>query len=217
MHGGGPAVVAGRPLPDEYVSENVELVQAGLANLLHHIGIVKKSGIKPVVCLNSFYTDTPAEIEVVRQAVEAAGARFAVSEHWLKGGEGAIELAKVVVEACEEEPSLEYLYPLEMPFRQRVDVIAREVYGADGVDWTPAAEAKAKAFEADPYYADFSTMMVKTQLSLSHEPSWKGVPKGWRLPVRDVLVYGGAKFLCPMAGSITLMPGTGSGTLPTAG
>ncbi len=162
MHGGGPAVVPGRPLPDEYVSENVELVQAGLANLLHHIGIVKKSGIKPVVCLNSFYTDTPAEIEAVRQAVEAAGARFAVSEHWLKGGEGAIELAKVVVEACEEEPSLEYLYPLEMPFRQRVDMIAREVYGADGVDWTPAAEAKAKAFEADPAYADFSTMMVKT-------------------------------------------------------
>jgi len=210
MHGGGPAVVPGRALPEEYTKENIGLVEKGLANLLHHVSIVKKSGINPVVCLNSFYTDTAAEVDVVRKAVEAAGARFAVSEHWLKGGEGAIELAKVVMEACEEEPKLNYLYPLEMPFRQRVEIIAKEVYGADGVDWTPEAEAKAKAFEANPEYRDFATMMVKTQLSLSHDPSLKGVPKGWRLPVRDVLVYGGARFLCPMAGTITLMPGTGS-------
>lgn len=210
MHGGGPAVVPGRPIPEEYTKQNVELVEKGVANLLHHVNVVKKSGIKPVVCLNGFYTDTPEEVAVVRQAVEAAGARFAVSEHWLKGGEGAIELAKVVMEACEEEPQLNYLYPLEMPFRQRVETIAREVYGADGVDWAPEAEKKAIAFESDPAYNDFATMMVKTHLSLSHDPSLKGVPKGWRLPVRDVLVYGGARFLCPMAGSISLMPGTGS-------
>lgn len=210
MHGGGPAVKPGVPLDTAYTSRNCELVEQGLCNLLHHIRTVQKSGIKPVVCLNSFHTDTPEEVAIVRQAVEAAGARFAVSEHWLKGGEGAIELAEAVVEACEEPVDLQYLYPLEMPLRQRVDLIAREVYGADGVDWTPEAEAKAIAFERDPAYNDFATMMVKTHLSLSHNPAWKGEPKGWRLPVRDVLVYGGARFLCPMAGDISLMPGMGS-------
>ena len=210
MHGGGPAVKPGVPLDTAYTSQNWELVESGLANLLHHIKTVQKSGIKPVVCLNSFHTDTPEEVAIVRRAVEAAGARFAVSEHWLKGGEGAVELAQAVVEACEEPVNLQYLYPLEMPLRQRVDLIAREVYGADGVDWTPEAEAKAIAFEQDPAYNDFATMMVKTHLSLSHNPTWKGVPKGWRLPVRDVLVYGGARFLCPMAGDISLMPGMGS-------
>ena len=210
MHGGGPAVKPGVPLDTAYTSQNCELVEQGLCNLLHHIRTVQKSGIKPVVCLNSFHTDTPEEVAIVRQAVEAAGARFAVSEHWLKGGEGAIELAEAVVEACEEPVDLQYLYPLEMPLRQRVDLMAREVYGADGVDWTPEAEAKAIAFEQDPAYNDFATMMVKTHLSLSHNPAWKGEPKGWRLPVRDVLVYGGARFLCPMAGDISLMPGMGS-------
>ncbi len=210
MHGGGPAVKPGVPLDTAYTSQNCELVESGLSNLLHHIKTVQKSGIKPVVCLNSFHTDTPEEVAIVRRAVEAAGARFAVSEHWLKGGEGAVELAEAVVEACEEPVDLQYLYPLEMPLRQRVDLIAREVYGADGVDWTPEAEAKAIAFEQDSAYNDFATMMVKTHLSLSHNPNWKGVPKGWRLPVRDVLVYGGARFLCPMAGDISLMPGMGS-------
>lgn len=210
MHGGGPAVKPGVPLDTAYTSQNCELVESGLSNLLHHIKTVQKSGIKPVVCLNSFHTDTPEEVAIVRRAVEAAGARFAVSEHWLKGGEGAVELAEAVVEACEEPVDLQYLYPLEMPLRQRVDLIAREVYGADGVDWTPEAEAKAIAFEQDSAYNDFATMMVKTHLSLSHNPTWKGVPKGWRLPVRDVLVYGGARFLCPMAGDISLMPGMGS-------
>ncbi len=210
MHGGGPAVKPGVPLDTAYTSQNCELVESGLSNLLHHIKTVQKSGIKPVVCLNSFHTDTPEEVAIVRRAVEAAGARFAVSEHWLKGGEGAVELAEAVVEACEEPVDLQYLYPLEMPLRQRVDLIAREVYGADGVDWMPEAEAKAIAFEQDSAYNDFATMMVKTHLSLSHNPNWKGVPRGWRLPVRDVLVYGGARFLCPMAGDISLMPGMGS-------
>ncbi len=210
MHGGGPAVVPGRPLPQEYTEENLELVEKGCANLLHHLSIIKKSGIKPVVCINSFYSDTDAEIKLVKKIVEAAGGRCALSQHWLKGGDGALELADAVIAACEEPNEFKPLYPLEMPLRQRVDLIAREVYGADGVDWSPEAEAKAKRFEADPAYADFATMMVKTHLSLSHDPALKGVPKGWRLPIRDVLVYGGAKFLCPMAGTITLMPGTSS-------
>ena len=210
MHGGGPAVKPGIPLDEAYTSQNLELVEKGLCNLLHHINVVKKSGIKPVVCLNSFYTDTKEEVEIVRKAVEATGARFAVSEHWLKGGEGAIELAEAVIEACEEPVDFQYLYPLEMPLRQRVETIAREVYGADGVDWAPEAEKKAIMFENDPAFADYATMMVKSHLSLSHDPTLKGVPQGWRLPIRDILVYGGARFLCPMAGSISLMPGTGS-------
>jgi formyltetrahydrofolate synthetase len=210
MHGGGPKVVAGLKLPEEYTKENIGLVEKGLENMLHLIGVIRKSGINPVVCINAFYTDTDAEHNVIRKAAEAAGARVAVSKHWEKGGDGALELADVVMEAAEEESEFKFLYPNEMKLRKRVETIAREVYGADGVSWTAEAEAKAKAFEADPKYDEYATMMVKTHLSLSHDPTLKGVPKGWTLPVRDVLIYSGAKFLCPMAGTITLMPGTSS-------
>ncbi|SHI78074.1 formate--tetrahydrofolate ligase [Desulfofundulus thermosubterraneus] len=210
MHGGGPKVVPGRPIPEEYTRENLPLLEKGIENLIHHIGIVKKAGINPVVCINSFYTDTPEEIKLVRRLVEQAGARCAVSEHWLKGGEGALELADAVIDACNDPVDFKFLYPLEMPLRQRVEIIAKEVYGADGVVWTPEAEAKAKMIEENPAYRDFATMMVKTHLSLSHNPDAKGVPKGWVLPVRDVLIFAGAKFLCPMTGTISLMPGTSS-------
>ena len=210
MHGGGPAVVAGRPLPTEYTEQNLELLEKGTENLFHHVNNVKKSGIKPVVCINKFYTDTDEEIALLKKLCAEQGVRCALSEHWQFGGEGATELAQLVVEACEEPPELNYLYDLKMPLRQRVELIAKEVYGADGVDWAPLAVEKAERFEADPHYADFSTMMVKTHLSLTFDPALKGVPKGWRLPIRDILVYGGAKFLCPMAGTISMMPGTGS-------
>jgi formate--tetrahydrofolate ligase len=210
MHGGGPTVVPGRPLPDEYTKENLSLLEKGLVNMTHLIGVIRKSGINPVVCINAFHTDTKDEIAMVRKYAEKAGARCALSEHWLKGGDGALELADVVMDACRDKVDLKFLYPLEMPLRQRVEMVAKEVYGADGVSWTPDAEAKAKRLEADPKYKDFNTMMVKTHLSLSHDPTKKGVPKGWTLPVRDVLVFGGAKFLCPVTGTISLMPGTGS-------
>jgi formyltetrahydrofolate synthetase len=210
MHGGGPAVVAGRPLPEEYTKENLDLLEKGTVNMTHLIGVIRKSGINPVVCINAFHTDTKDEIAVVRRHAEKAGARVALSEHWLKGGEGALELADVVMEACKEKPNFKFLYPLEMPLRQRVETIAKEVYGADGVSWTSEAEAKAKRFEADPALKDFNTMMVKTHLSLTHDPTRKGVPKGWILPVRDVLIFAGARFLCPMTGTISLMPGTSS-------
>ncbi len=210
MHGGGPRVVPGLAMPEEYVKENVELVENGLENMVHLINVIRKSGMNPVVCINCFHTDTDAEIEVVRKAAEAAGARCAKSTHWADGGDGALELADAVIDACEDESNFEFLYPLEMKLRDRVDRIAKEVYGADGATWSPEAEKKAKMLEDDPKYADFSTMMVKTHLSLSHEPTWKNVPKGWTLPIRDVLIYSGAKFLCPCAGTISLMPGTGS-------
>jgi formate--tetrahydrofolate ligase len=210
MHGGGPKVVAGIPLPEAYTKEDVGLVEKGLPNMLHLIGVIRKSGINPVVCINAFHTDTKDEIALTRKAAEGAGARCAVSTHWADGGDGALELADVVKEACEEQNEFQFLYPMEMKLRERVENIAKVVYGADGVAWTPDAEAKAKNFEADSKYDDYTTMMVKTHLSLTHDPALKGVPKGWSLPIRDVLIYSGAKFLCPCAGTISLMPGTSS-------
>ena len=210
MHGGGPKVIPGVKLPDAYTKENLALVEKGCENMVHLIGVIRKAGINPVVCINRFYTDTDAEIALVKRIAEQAGARCAPSEHWLKGGEGALELADAVIDACNEKNEFKFLYPLEMKLRDRVALIAKEVYGADGVSWTPEAEAKAKMLESDPKYADYATMMVKTHLSLTHDPTLKGVPKGWTLPIRDVLIYSGAKFLCPMAGTISLMPGTGS-------
>jgi len=210
MHGGGPRVVAGLALPAEYTKENVGLVEKGLPNMIHHINTIRTSGINPVVCINSFHTDTKDEIAAVRKAAEAAGARCATSSHWADGGDGALELADAVMDACKEENKFDFLYPLEMKLRDRVEKIAKVVYGADGVSWTPDAEAKAKKLEDDSQYDDYATMMVKTHLSLTHDPTLKGVPKGWTLPIRDVLIYSGAKFLCPCAGTISLMPGTSS-------
>jgi len=210
MHGGGPRVVAGLPLPDSYTKEDLGLLEKGLPNMLHHINTIRTSGINPVVCINSFDTDTKEEIAMVRKAAEAAGARCAVSSHWANGGDGALELADAVIEASEDKTDFNFLYPTEMKLRERVDKIAKVVYGAAGVSWTPDAEAKAKMLENDPKYDDYATMMVKTHLSLTHDPAIKGVPKGWMLPIRDVLIYSGAKFLCPCAGTISLMPGTSS-------
>ena len=210
MHGGGPDVKPGKPLPDAYTKENLALLEKGCENLFHHVKNVRMSGIRPVVCINRFYTDTDAEVALIRSLCEQHGVRCALSEHWRLGGEGALELAQAVVDACEEKAELNYLYEMDLPLRQRVERIATQVYGADGVDWEPLAIEKAQRFESDPKYADYCTMMVKTHLSLSHDPTLKGVPKNWRLPIRDILEYGGARFLCPMAGAISMMPGTGS-------
>ena len=210
MHGGGPKVVAGIPLPESYTKEDLGLLEKGMPNVIHHINIIKKSGIKPVVCINRFHTDTDAEIAMIRKACEEAGARCAVATHWANGGDGALELADAVTEAAKEVSEFNFLYPLEMKLRERVDKIAKTIYGADGVAWTPEAEAKAKMFEADAKFDDFATMMVKTHLSLTHDPSIKGTPKDWTLPIRDVLIFSGAKFLCPCAGAISMMPGTSS-------
>jgi methylenetetrahydrofolate dehydrogenase (NADP+)/methenyltetrahydrofolate cyclohydrolase/formyltetrahydrofolate synthetase len=210
MHGGGPKVVAGLPLPKEYEKENLGLLEKGVGNMVHHINTIRMSGINPVVCINCFHTDTKDEIAMVRKYAEQAGARCAVSTHWANGGDGALELADAVLEACKGEADFKFLYPMEMKLRDRVDIIARKVYGADGVAWTPEAEAKAKMLEADPKASEYTTMMVKTHLSLTHDPAVKGTPKGWTLPIRDVLIFSGAKFLCPCCGTISLMPGTSS-------
>jgi formate--tetrahydrofolate ligase len=210
MHGGGPAVKPGAPLDIAYTQENLELVEKGCANLIAHIETVLKSGVRPVVCINSFYTDTPAEVACIRRIAEANGALCAVSEHWLKGGEGARELAECVIKAANEPNHFKFLYELDLPQRERIALIAREVYGADGVTYTEAALAKIKALEADPDAARLGTCMVKTHLSISHEPTLKGRPRGWTLPVEDILVFKGAGFIVPVSGSIKLMPGTAS-------
>ncbi len=209
-HGGAPIPVPGKPLPEEYKQENVGQVEKGCANLLHHVETVKKAGISPVVCINSFVSDTKAEIDAIRRICEAAGARVAVSDHWLKGGEGAIELANAAKHACEDKPQFKFLYDLNQPLRERIELIAKEVYGADGVDYSADAGKKLEQFEKDPTISKLGLCMVKTHLSLSDNPTLKGVPKNWRLFVRDCLVYAGAGFVVPVAGAITLMPGTAS-------
>ncbi|MHC4888269.1 MAG: formate--tetrahydrofolate ligase [Planctomycetota bacterium] len=210
MHGGGPVVKPGVPLAEEYTKENLELLEKGCENLVAHIETVKKSGVRPVVCANSFYTDTKAEIELVRKIAEQNGALAALSEHWLKGGDGSIELAEAVIEACSEKNEFKLLYDLETPLRKRIELIAKEVYGASGVTYTNEALEKAKAMEADPVSKTLGTCMVKTHLSLSHDPDLKGRPTDWELPIRDILVYKGAGFIVPVAGAIKLMPGTAS-------
>jgi len=207
---GAPPCPPGKPLPEGYSKENLPWLEDGMKNVIHHINTVKKAGINPVVCINAFHTDTEEEIKLTRKMCEAAGARVAVSKHWQYGGEGALEFADAVIDACNEKVNFKFLYELDTPLSKRVELIAKEVYGADGVSYAPAAEAKLKKFEADKKFNDYTTMMVKTHLSLTHDPALKGVPKGWTLPIRDFLTYGGARFICPVAGNISLMPGTGS-------
>ncbi|MBI4978216.1 MAG: formate--tetrahydrofolate ligase [Spirochaetes bacterium] len=210
MHGGGPKVVPGKPLDKAYTEKNTALVAKGVENLIAHIETVKKSGIPPVVCINHFYTDNDEEVAEVRKAAEQAGARVAVSKHWEKGGDGALELADAVADACKEKPNFKFLYDLSMPMAARIEKIAKEVYGADGISFSPEAKAKIEKLDADPKVKEMGTCMVKTHLSLSHDPALKGRPKGFTVPVRDVVVFKGAGFVVPIAGDIKLMPGTAS-------
>jgi len=210
MHGGGPTVKPGIALDETYIKENIGLVEKGCENLVAHIETVKRSGVTPVVCINGFHTDTPAELAAIRHIAEASGALVAVSQHWLKGGEGARELAEAVIQACNNPKKFKFLYDLKTPLRERISLIARDVYGAKGVTYSDTALVKAKALEQEPAAAEYGTCMVKTHLSLSHDPDMKGRPKDWELPIRDILVYRGAGFVVPVAGAIKLMPGTAS-------
>jgi len=209
-HGGGPPVPPGKKLDPAYFEEHVDWVEKGAENMVHHINIIKKSGINPVVCINAFTNDTKNEIDAVRKIAHEAGARVALSEHWEKGGEGALELADAVIDACEDESTFEFLYSQESSLQDRIETIATQVYGAEKVNFLPEAEAKLEKLEKDEEARKMLVCMVKTQLSLSHNPDLKGVPKGWTLPVRDILTYRGAGFVVPVTGKISLMPGTAS-------
>ncbi len=208
-----PPVRPGRPIPEEYYKctpQTLAWLEDGLKNLVHNINIVKKSGVMPVVSINRFATDTDEEIKMIKRCCDAEGVRAAEGNYWRYGGEGGLELADAVIEACKEKIDFKFLYPMDMPHRQRIELIAKEVYGARGVVYTPEAEAKLKRFDADPKYRDYYTMSVKTHLSLTHDPTVKGAPKDWDLVVRDFLLYSGAKYICPCTGTISLMPGTSS-------
>ncbi len=209
-HGGIPSPAPGRPLPEAYQKENIGAVEKGCENLLHHLEIVRQSGVPPVVCLNSFATDTTAEISRIREICEAAGARFAVSRHWELGGEGALELSDAVMDACNEKSTFQYLYDDTTSFAERIERIAWEVYGADGVEYSQKARSKMATYQALPNANELGVCMVKTQYSISDNPELKGVPQRWKLYIRDMLHFAGAGIVAPVAGDIVLMPGTGS-------
>ncbi|MGB8958005.1 MAG: formate--tetrahydrofolate ligase [Candidatus Aminicenantales bacterium] len=207
MHGGGPKVVAGKPLAPEYTDENLGLLEKGLPNMAVHIKNALRFGVPVVVAVNRFATDTDAEIEVVRKAAVAAGAEDAVMcDHWAEGGAGAVALAKAVIAACDQPRNFRFLYPLEWDIKKKIETIATQIYGADGVDYTPEAEAKV-ALYTRLGFDKLPICMAKTHLSLSHDPALKGVPKGFRLPVRDIRASVGAGFLYPLCGDMRTMPG----------
>jgi formyltetrahydrofolate synthetase len=208
MHGGGPKVTAGAPLAPEYTNENLELLEKGAANMLAHASIAQKFGIPVVVAINRFYTDTDAELELLRKiALTHPGISDAVvSDHFTLGGEGAVELGKAVMKAAEQESHFDFLYPLDIPIKEKIETIAREVYGADGVDYSELAESRIKEYTRLGY-DKLPICMAKTHLSLSHDPSLKGVPKGFRVPIRDVSASLGAGFLYPLLGTMSTMPG----------
>jgi formyltetrahydrofolate synthetase len=207
MHGGGPKVVAGKPLAPEYTEENLELVRKGLPNLERHIKNALKFGVNVVVAVNSFANDTPAEVEIVRKAALDAGADDSVvSRHWMEGGEGAIKLAEAVVKAADKPSAFKFLYPLELPIKQKIEIICKQIYGADGVDYTPEAEAKIELY-TKLGFDKLPMCMAKTHLSFSHDASIKGAPSGYRIPIRDVRASVGAGFLYPLLGEMRTMPG----------
>ena len=207
MHGGGPKVVAGKPLAPEYTDENLELLRAGLPNLERHIQNALKYGVNVVVAVNSFATDTPAEVEVIREAALQMGAMDAVvSTHWADGGAGSIELAKAVIKAAEKPSNFEFLYPLEMPIKDKIDTIAREIYRADGVDYTPQAEEQITRYTRLGF-DKLPICMAKTHLSFSTDATKKGAPTGFRITVREIRASVGAGFLYPILGDMRTMPG----------
>ena len=207
MHGGGPKVVAGRPLDSAYTDENLDLLAKGLPNMQHHIKNALRFGIPVVVAVNSFASDTPAEVELVRKAAVEAGAEDAVvCTHWMEGGKGAEKLAELVIKTVEKPTNFKFLYPLDISIKEKIETICREIYGADGVDYSPEAEEKIQLYTRLGF-DNLPLCMAKTHLSLSHDPELKGVPKGYRIPVRDIRASVGAGFLYPLLGTMRTMPG----------
>lgn len=207
MHGGGPKVIAGKPLDPAYTDENLDLLRAGLPNLQHHIKNALRYGVTVVVAVNSFKDDTQAEVELVRKAAIEAGAEDAVvCTHWMHGGEGAVKLAEAVVKAAEKPTNFKFLYPLDISIKEKIETICKEIYGADGVEYLPEAEAKIELYTRLGF-DKLPLCMAKTHLSLSHDPSLKGVPNGFIVPIRDIRASVGAGFLYPLLGEMRTMPG----------
>jgi formyltetrahydrofolate synthetase len=207
MHGGGPKVVAGRPLASAYIEENLDLLRGGLCNLQHHIRNAKKYGVNVVVAVNSFANDTPAEVEMVRAASMEAGAEDAVvCTHWMDGGKGAVALGEAVIKAAEKKVDFRFLYDLDLPIKEKIEIICKEIYGAAGVEYSPEAEEKIALYNRLGF-DNLPLCMAKTHLSLSHDPELKGEPTGFIVPIRDIRASVGAGFLYPLLGTMRTMPG----------
>jgi len=207
MHGGGPKVTPGLKLDRAYTEENLELLEKGIDNLKHHLAVVGKFGVPAVVSINRFPTDTDAELELVRRMALEAGAKKAlIGEYWGRGGAGAAELAEAVVEACEQPSAFKFLYPLDWPIRKKIEKIAMDVYGADGVIFEQLAEKQIRQYEKAGL-GELPICMAKTHLSISHDPTLKGRPTGFTVPVREVRMSAGAGFIYPLLGDMQTMPG----------
>jgi formyltetrahydrofolate synthetase len=207
MHGGGPRVIAGRSLDKTYTEENLELVRKGVDNLMSHIRIASNFGVPVVVAINAFSTDTQAEWDIVRNASIQSGAFDAVvTQHWREGGEGALQLAKAVVQAADQPSDFHFLYDVDQPIKDKIDIIARKVYGAEEVEYSEKAEDKINLY-TELGFDNLPICMAKTHLSLSHDSALKGVPKGFVFPIHDIRASVGAGFIYPMAGEMRTMPG----------
>jgi formyltetrahydrofolate synthetase len=207
MHGGGPRVVPGRPLDSAYTEENLELLEAGAANLQAHIRNAKLFGIPVVVAVNKFTDDTEAEVDLVRRLAAEAGAETAaMSDHWTNGGDGAVELADAVVAACEKPSEFQFLYPLDWPIKKKIETIATQIYGAGDVAYEALANRQIKSYEENNF-GGLPMCMAKTHLSMSHDPTLKNAPTGFTLPVREVRASVGAGFIYPLLGQMRTMPG----------
>lgn len=208
-HSGRYKVVAGKPLPPDMLADSPEDVLAGADNLRKHIEIVRTFGVSPIVALNVFPDDHDDEIDAVRRVAEQEGAHFAASTHVVDGGNGAMELARAVVDACDQPTDFRYTYDLADSLETKIEKIATEVYGADGIDISPQAAKDLAHFE-ELGYGRLPVVMAKTHLSLSHDPQLKGRPTGWRLPVREVRAAVGAGYVYAICGNMRTMPGLGA-------
>jgi formyltetrahydrofolate synthetase len=210
MHGGGPKVIPGRPLNAAYKEENLDLLAAGMANLQIHIRNARRFGVPVVVAVNKFSEDTAAEIALVEKAAVDAGAETAVmSDHWTNGGDGALDLARAVVAACEKPSDFQFLYPLNLSIKEKIETIAKEIYNAAEVVYEPLAEKQIKSYEENGF-GDLPICMAKTHLSISHDPALKNAPSGYTLSVREARASVGAGFIYPLLGQMRTMPGLGS-------
>ena len=207
-HSGRYRIVAGRPLPDDLLAEQPDHVHEGGANLRKQLENVRLHGCTPVVAINAFPGDHPADVRAIEEIAEAAGARCAVSTHFADGGAGAVELARAVAEAADEPSEFRLLYPDEASLREKITAVATRVYGADGIELSPTAAAQLETYEANGF-GHLPVCVAKTHLSLSHDPSLKGAPTGWVLPVREVRASVGAGFVYPICGEMRTMPGLG--------
>jgi formate--tetrahydrofolate ligase len=206
-HTGKYKVVAGKALDAGLTSENVADVEIGAANMVRHLENMRKFGVNPVVAINVFSTDAQSELDAIKEIALAAGAvGVAVARHWAEGGAGAVELAEMVVTACDQPNDFKFLYPVEWSVKQKIEAIATEIYRADGVDYTPEADKQIATIEKNGF-GSLPICMAKTHLSFTAEPAIKGAPTGFRLPIREVRASVGAGFVYPLCGEMRTMPG----------